>query len=109
MNKSEEATFKKFIIKYTVIASVITWLISAFLKDFMDELVDNIINPFFSIDLDNDGKPDIQQLNMMVTEFLGHKFPLGKLLLAFIKITIAILVIYLTVIMLYYYTNLLKM
>ena len=108
MNKQQEASFKKFVIKYTVVASVLTWLISAHMKEFIDKLIDSIVEPLFSIDLDENGEPDVQQAKKMITDFLGFKFPIGKIILAIVKTIMYMTIIYLSVIFIFRYTNLLK-
>lgn len=109
MNKQEQKAFQKFIIKYTVIASVFTWLLSAQLRELLDAIVDNISEPLFSMDINSDGKPDIQQLNKMIANIFGFKFPVGKILLGLIKTLLSILIIYLSVWFLYNYTDLIKL
>lgn len=108
MNKQQEEAFKKFIIKYTVIASVFTWLLSTQLRELLDAIVDNISEPLFSMDINADGKPDIQQLNKMIANVFGFKFPVGKILLGLIKTTLALLLIYLSIWFLHKYTDLIK-
>lgn len=107
MNKTQELSFKKFIIKYTVVASVITWLIASNMKELLDIIIDSLIEPIFSIDIDNDGKPDILQAKQWITDVLGFKFPIGKILLAFVKTVIYMFIIYLCVITIFRYTDLL--
>jgi large-conductance mechanosensitive channel len=109
MNKKDEILFKQFIIKYTVVASVITWVISSQLKDLIEIIVNNIIEPIFSFDIDGDGNPDIQQLKNMITEFFGCKFQFGKIILALIKAMLSILIIYGILLVIYRYTDLLKL
>jgi large-conductance mechanosensitive channel len=108
MNKSQETAFKKFIIRYTVVGSVCTWLLATQLREFLDAIVDNITEPLFSMDINKDGKPDIQQLNKMILDVSGIKFPVGRILLGIIKTIFAIILIYLMVQLLYRYTDLLK-
>ena len=108
MNKQQEEAFKKFIIKYTVLASVFTWLLSTQLRELLDAIVDNISEPLFSMDINADGKPDIQQLNKMIASVFGFKFPIGKILLGIIKTALAILLIYISIWFLYRYTDLIK-
>lgn len=107
MNKTQELSFKKFIIKYTVVASVITWLIASNMKELLDIIIDSLIEPIFSIDIDNDGKPDILQAKQWITDVLGCKFPIGKILLAFVKTVIYMFIVYLCVIAIFRYTDLL--
>lgn len=108
MNKKEETAFKKFIIKYTVIASVFSWLLSVQFRELLDALVDNISEPLFSMDINQDGKPDIEQANKLIYSILGFKFPVGKVLLAIIKTILALVLIYVAIQILYLYTDYLR-
>jgi large-conductance mechanosensitive channel len=108
MNKSQETTFKKFVIKYTVIGSALTWILATQLKELLNTIVDNIAEPLFSMDINQDGKPDIQQLNKMIYNCFGFKFPVGKIILGIIKTVLAIIIIYISIQCLYKYTDLLN-
>lgn len=106
--KDNEA-IKRFLLKYTIIASSITVFIGSYLKDFLQKIVNALVDPFFSIDLNSDGKPDLKQLDMYSMKMLGHKFPLGQLLIEIIRIIITIMVIYIVIKILIRYTNLIDL
>ena len=98
--------FKTFIIKNTVFATAITFLLGYQIRIFINTLVDTIIEPLFSIDLNNDGKSDLKQLKKISQKMFGVNFPLGKLILEFSKTILTILIIYLIVKLLTRYTDL---
>ena len=108
MNRKQEITFKEFIIKYTVVASVVTWLISNNLKEFLDEIINSLIDPLFSIDIDENGEPDLIQIKRWINELFGFKFPIGKLILAIIKTILYLFLVYACVKFIFKYTDLLS-
>jgi len=105
----KQITFNKFLVKYTVIVSVITWIISAQLRTLSIVLINVLIEPLFSFDLNNDGEPDLKQLEKYVMKSMGFKFPLGKLLLEILKTIITIVIVYYGVIAIAKHTDLLKL
>ena len=58
----EKHDIKEFIIKYALISSIIVWVIGSQLKDFLFNIVSLLIEPFFSIDLNDNGEPDLKEL-----------------------------------------------
>ena len=91
---TEIKNFKDFLIKNTIIASALTFLLGAQIKHLSSTILDALIDPLFSIDLDNNGEPDLIQLKRMTTNFLGFKFHLGKILSELIKAVLTILILY---------------
>ena len=53
---------KKVIIKYSVIISLFTFVVSKFFKKAIDEIVDVFLVVIFHIDIDKNGEPDLVQL-----------------------------------------------
>ena len=99
--------FKDFVIKNTIIASALTFLLGAQIKQLSTTILDALIDPLFSIDLDNNGEPDLVQLKKMTTKILGFKFPFGKILSELIKAILTIIILYFIVSMFIKYTKLL--
>lgn len=91
---SEKNEFQKFIIKYTIIATAIAFVLGQQFKEFIQILVNTFTDPIFSADLDENGKPDLKELNYFTANLFGLKFPLGDLLISFIKIIVSFIVIY---------------
>lgn len=102
----KEHSVRDFIIKYTICTSIIVWIIGSFSKTFMSDFIDLIIQPFFSIDLNENGEPDLKELikyNLM----LGNiKFPIGRIGLILFKFIIQIIIIYYIVYFIIHYTDL---
>ena len=103
---TEIKNFNDFLIKNTIIASALTFLLGAQIKHLSSTILDALIDPLFSIDLDNNGEPDLIQLKRMTTNFLGFKFPLGKILSELIKAVLTILILYFVVSIFIKYTKL---
>ena len=98
----------KFVIKYSIISSIAVFVIGGHLKDFSANLIDLIIEPLFSIDLNNDGKPDLKQLDKLNLRIGSITFPLGKIFLIIIKMFLEIMVIYYIVLFILKHTKLVK-
>ena len=109
MKLNSNKVFLKFIVKQAVVASAITFLIAGQTQKLASLLVDTIVEPLFSIDLDRDGNPDLKQLEKFVINFLGLKFPLGKLITQIIKFFVFIIFIYIALSFFMKYTDLIKL
>lgn len=109
MTSTEKNEFQKFIIKYTVIATAIAFVLGQELKEFIHILVNTVTDPLFSVDLDENGKPDLKELNYFTTDLLGIKFPFGDLLISSIKIVVSFIVIYYFVQIMIHYTKWVKL
>ena len=96
---------KRFIVKYAMVSSIVVWLIASHLKDFNSKFIEYLTKPLFSIDLDSDGEPDLQQLSHVILVIGRFKFPIGKMLYEMLKILLELLMIYLTVYFILNYTN----
>lgn len=90
MNNNE---IKTFIIKTSVISSLVILVLSSHVKDFINCMVSVVLNPFFSVDLNNDGEPDLEELKRMIIQIGKYKFQFGKLLFSLIEITIKVLLL----------------
>jgi len=97
---------KSFITKYTVIASALTWLIGSQVRSLTVVILDTLVDPLFSIDLNDDGKPDLKQLDNMITDFLGFKFPVGKLVMEILKTILTLVLLYIFITIFINYTDL---
>lgn len=109
LTQQEKKDFQTFVIKYTIIGTSVAFILGQTVKEFIVILADTLTNPFFSVDLDNNGKPDLKELNSYATRLFGFKFPLGNLIMSLIKIAITFFVIYWLVKFLINYTNLVKL
>ena len=100
---------KKVIIKYSVIISLFTFTLSKFFKRAIDQIVDVFLSPLLTIDINQDGKPDINQLRKWNLKFGNTELKLGQLIFAIIKLILQILVVYLILLFTLKYTSLIKL
>ena len=103
MNNNE---IKTFIIKASVISSLIIWVLGSQVRDFIDCIVSAILKPLFSVDINNDGEPDLEELKRMIIQIGTYKFQFGKLLYALLEIIIKIVVVLLILSVIMKYTDL---
>ena len=75
----------QFIIKYSIISSIIVWIIGSSLSQCLNNILDVLITPFFKIDINDDGKPDLHQLKEMDINIGSYKFSFGFLLFNIIQ------------------------
>lgn len=99
---------KKFIIKTSVISSLIVLVLASQIKDFIDCIVSVILDPFFSIDINSNGEADLEELKKMIIQIGKYKFTIGKLLYSLIEIAIKISIIVLFLYLIINYTNLIN-
>ena len=85
---------KKYIIKSALVSSIIIWALGSHLKDFTDSLTNVIILPFLEVDLNSDGKSDINQIKNWRINIGKLNFPIGELIKAILELTFKIILIY---------------
>ena len=90
----ETEHMKKFIIKYTVLSSIITWIFSDRARCTITKFFDTFIDPLFSVDLNNDGKPDLHKLKACSLNIGKTKIPIGDFILEFLKTILIITLLY---------------
>jgi len=95
---SNKDLFKQFISEYTVIAGILTWILSDRLKDLFTITFDTIIDPLFSIDTDNDGKPDLARIKKIKIKIFNVVIYPGDFIIELIKtIFITTIIYYITI------------
>jgi len=100
---------KQFIIRNSVISAVSIWVIGAYLRDFLSDMIDYLIQPLFSVDLDKNGEPDLEQLAKMIFNVGPIKFPAGKMLYSIIKFVLELIFIYIIIYVAIHYTSIIKL
>ena len=92
----EIGNLKTFLIKYSLVGGVIMWTVNSSIKEFLTSFINNTVEPLFSIDLDGDGRPDLQKVKNWKVKVKGATFPVGKILLDLIKtiVTVAIMLVF---------------
>ena len=100
---------KDFIIKYTILSSIIVWILGATSKEFLNNILGLLIKPFFSIDLNDNGEPDLKELYKYQITIGNIKFPLGRLMVESIMFAFNIIVIYYIIYCIIHYTDLIDL
>lgn len=84
---------ERVIIKYSVIITLFTFVLSKMVSRSVSEIVDVFLGFMFQFDFDRNGTPDLTQLKKIDIHIFGVNFALGKLIYALIKLTVQILII----------------
>lgn len=100
---------KKVIIKYSVIIALFTFTVSKFFKTAIDQIVDVFLCPLLTVDINQDGKPDLKQLQKLDIKIGNVNFKFGQLLFALIKLFLQIVIVYIILSYILDYTNLIKL
>ncbi len=87
-------TIKEFIIKYTIISSIITMIIGIQLKDFIFKFISLLIDPLFSIDLNENGEPDLKEMVKYSIKIGKCIIPVGKIFLELLKLILYLVIVY---------------
>ena len=91
MNKDK---ISQFMIKYSIISSVIVWIIGSSLQQGLTNILDALMSPLFKMDLNDDGTPDLHQLKEMDVKIGNYNLPAGILLFNIIQVGIKVLIVY---------------
>jgi hypothetical protein len=102
----EKHDIKEFIIKYSLVSSIIVWIIGNQFFLFNKEIISLLVEPFFSIDLNDNGEPDLKELVKYTLNIGKIKIPIGKIVLETIKLVLQILFVYGFLKIVIKYTNL---
>ena len=108
LNNNNNTTVKNFIIKTTVITSLIVWILGNHTSNFLKSLSNLLIDPLFSIDLDENGIPDLKELDKYNITIGNIKLPFGRILIEFIKLIFNILIVFLLIYVVINFTDLAK-
>ena len=74
--------------------AVIATVLSRLIADLLYSFIDNIIYPLMKIDLNNDGKPDINNYVNSHINIFGIKFKISKFLVDSFKFLLLLYIIY---------------
>jgi large-conductance mechanosensitive channel len=105
---NNKSTVKQFIIKTTVITSLIVWILGSHASNFLKSISNLLIDPLFSIDLDQDGIPDLKELNKYNVTIGNIKLPLGRILIESIKLIFNITCVFLLIYIVINFTDVAK-
>lgn len=101
-----DTSFKKFIIKYTVVSSALCLILADIYKKHVNAFISYLVDPVFSVDLNNDGEPDLQQLKKWNVIIGKSKVPLGLILYNLLILVVKVIVLFTFLHLLIKYLNL---
>lgn len=92
----KESELIKFIAKYSVLTSIVVLIMAQLYNKHMDKFVSYLISPIFSIDLDLNGEPDLEQIRRFQINLFGgrFKFPIGLIIYNFIELFIKLVILF---------------
>jgi len=99
---------EKVIIKYSVIITLFTFVLSKMVYRSVEDIVDVFLGFIFQFDFDKNGVPDISQLKSIDIHVGKYTFSLGKLIYVLIKLAIQILIVMFIIKLVIKYTNFVK-
>ena len=109
MFKSKNISVRQFIIKTTVITSLFVWILGKKVSDFLNSLITLLVEPFFSIDLNENGEPDLKELMNYNLKIGKTKIPIGRITMEFCKLLLHLLTIYVLIYTILNHTNLISL
>lgn len=71
-----------------LVITVVATILSAYVQNLIESIFVNVIKPFINIDIDNDGIPDVKNLEDFHINILNKKIYLGKVVISFIQLLI---------------------
>ena len=95
--KNNNKNLKKYIINISVLTSTIVLIIAEMYNEYMDKILKDLLAPLVSIDLDNNGEPDLKQLKKFTVKIGTAVFPLGNLIYNILILAFKVLILYLIV------------
>ncbi len=86
--------FYIFIKDNHIIATAIATIFSKIISDLSYSFIDNILLPIINIDIDNDGKSDINDFKNKIFEVYGISFKIGPFAIELIKFLVIVFILF---------------
>lgn len=97
VKKQNKKQLKKYIINISVLTSTIVLIIAEMYNEYMDKILRDLIAPLVSIDLDNNGEPDLKQLKKYNVKIGLSVFPIGNIIYNLIILSIKVFILYILI------------
>lgn len=91
---SEINNFVSFLKKNDIMQAAVATIFSRMISDLCYSFIDNIFLPIFNIDLNDDGKPDLNSIINTKISIFGCKIKLGLFLLEMLKFITILFILY---------------
>ena len=85
-------SFRQFLIKNNVFVTVVGMLVGAELRTLVLSVTNNLIDPIFNVDLNNDGKDDLKCLFDSEGKLFGMTFKYGRVIKDLLHFIIMIII-----------------
>jgi hypothetical protein len=108
-NNNENNSIRNFIIKTTLMTTFFSMLLTKPCSRFLNEFTNLFIESFFSIDLDEKGNPDLKDLEKYNIVLGNIKFPMGRVLISFLKLLFNLIFVYIIACFIIYCTDLINL
>lgn len=77
-----------------IIMSVFSVVVARLYDQHIDAIITDTVSPFVSVDVDKDGKPDIERIKAMRYSMFDMTFPVGHILYNTVMFTVKLAFIY---------------
>jgi large-conductance mechanosensitive channel len=92
--QTKNNNLKKYIVNISVLTSTIVLIIAEMYNEYMDKILKDLLAPLVSVDLDNNGEPDLKQLKQFKVKIGSAVFPFGNIIYNLIILSFKILILY---------------
>jgi hypothetical protein len=104
----KDISIKQFLIQTTIMSSFCVILLSKISGKFLTSLGNLLIDTLFSKDLDENGIPDLKEINNYNIIIGTIKLPMGRILIEFLKLLFTMGCLWLIMYCIIHYTDLIK-
>ena len=88
-------SFGKFAKEHKVHVSVVTLFVAGLVSNTISTLVNVLVDPIVSVDLDQNGVPDMQRMKSLTFRVGPFVFPIGRLLAELLRAAVSLALIWL--------------
>lgn len=81
----QQSKLKKWLIKHAVFAGALGFMLGQHVQSISKAVIEGLVDPLFSVDLDDDGVPDMEAVKQWNVTCMGHVFPIGTVLVQVLK------------------------
>jgi large-conductance mechanosensitive channel len=87
--------FYTFLKDNQIVSTAVATIFSKIISDLSYSFIDNILLPVINIDMDNDGKSDIENIKNKIFKFRGIHLKIGLFMIEILKFIIILFILFL--------------